>query len=391
MEQSAAAIVPAGTYQRSVIEEAEAFTEEHIRPYAGKFEQQGFVPKELIQEMAVRGYLAAPFPKEYGGLGLDAVHYGLLTEVIGKGCNTLRELLTVHTSLVGETILKWGSDEQKSNWLPAIGKGEKIAAFALSEPEVGTDASGVKCQYSRVADSFVVNGTKKWITYGDLADVFLAIATDGQKISAFLIEKNMPGVSTRRITGMLASNASYIAEIQFDNVLVPAGNLLGVEGGGFTYIVNTALDYGRYSVAWAGVALAQEAIEAMVAYSRSRSQFGKKLHHFQLIQGIIGNAVTKTHAARALCLKAGEMRDAGHEDAVIETNIAKYFSSKAAMEITVDGVQVHGANGCSSQYPVERLFREAKILEIIEGTSQVQQEIISQYALKKYYKNRRSS
>ncbi|MCU0288129.1 MAG: acyl-CoA dehydrogenase, partial [Acidobacteria bacterium] len=149
---------------------------------------------------------------------------------------------------------------------------------------------------------------------------------------------------------------------------------------------STALDHGRYSIAWAGVAIAQEALEAMITYSRQRSQFGKKLYTHQLIQGIIGDAVTKVHAGRALCLRAGQLRKANDSSAVIETTIAKYFTSKIAMEVTIDAVQVHGGNGCYNKYPVERLFREAKVLEIIEGTSQVQQEIISSYGLRAYYK-----
>jgi alkylation response protein AidB-like acyl-CoA dehydrogenase len=227
---------------------------------------------------------------------------------------------------------------------------------------------------------------KKWITCGDIADIFMVIATNDTQISAFIVERQFDGVSTKPLKGLLASRASHVAEVTLDNVEVPESNLVGIEGGGYTYIVNTALDHGRYSIAWAGVAIAQEALDAMVKYARSRSQFGKKLHHFQLIQAMIGDATTKVHAARALCMKAGELRRANHDDAMIETNIAKYFSSKIAMDITIDAVQLHGGNGCCNEYPVERLFREAKILEIIEGTSQVQQEIIAKYALSRYYK-----
>lgn len=165
---------------------------------------------------------------------------------------------------------------------------------------------------------------------------------------------------------------------------IPAENVLGIVGGGFTYIVSTALDHGRYSIAWAGAAIAGEALEAMVAYSMSRSQFGDKLHQFQLVKGMIGDAVTKVHAARTLCIAAGEMRKGGAAKAVDETAIAKYFTSKVAVEVTNDTVQVHGGNGCRSGYPAERLFREAKVLEIIEGTSQIQQQVISQYGLRKY-------
>jgi alkylation response protein AidB-like acyl-CoA dehydrogenase len=168
-------------------------------------------------------------------------------------------------------------------------------------------------------------------------------------------------------------------------VQVSEDSVLGNVGGGFTYIVNTALDNGRYSIAWAGLSIAQEALDAMVTYARTRSQFNKKIYSFQLIQGLIGDAVTQTYAARALCMEAGRMRNEDHEDKVIATTMAKYFTSKVAVQVTGDAVQVHGGNGCHNKYPVERLFREAKILEIIEGTSQIQQEIIARYGLRKYF------
>ena len=373
-------------YQESIISDITGFADNKIRPFASAFEEKEEVPRALINEMASRGYLAASIPRQYGGLELDPVYYGLFTEQVGKACCSTRGLVTVHTSLVGETILRWGTAGQKDKWLPAMASGEKIAAFALSEPTVGTDGKSVKTHYSKSKNGFVINGCKKWITFGDVADVFIVIATNGEQISAFLVERSFPGVSTKPLKGMLASRASHIAEIEFKDVEVPFENLIVTEGGGFTYVVNTALDHGRYSIAWAGVGIAQEALDAMVTYARKREQFGKKLYNYQLIQGMIGDATTKIHAARALCLNAGEKRKAGHDDAIIETNIAKYFSSKIAMEIAIDAVQVHGANGCSNEYPVERLFREAKVLEIIEGTSQVQQEIISKYALKRYYK-----
>lgn len=373
-------------YQHSIVADVKEFTAQRIRPYATEFDVNERLPKELISDMAAKGFLGASFPGKYGGLALDPVHYGLFTEEVGKGCCSVRGLITVHTSLVGGALLRWGSEQQKNKWLPAMASGEKIAAFALSEPEVGTDAQGVQTKYEKKDGRYVLNGIKKWITAGDIADIFLVIAANGTDISAFIVERGFAGVSTKPIKGLLASRASHVAEIALQNVEVPAENLVGKEGVGYTYIVNTALDHGRYSIAWAGVAIAQEAVDNMVKYARSRSQFGKKLHQFSLIQALIGNAVTKVHAARALCLKAGEMRKANHDDAMIETSIAKYFSSKIAMEVTIDAVQLHGGNGCCNEYPVERLFREAKILEIIEGTSQVQQEIIAKYALTKYYK-----
>ncbi|HLP58466.1 MAG TPA: acyl-CoA dehydrogenase family protein [Candidatus Deferrimicrobium sp.] len=372
--------------QQKIVDEAREFAGCEIRPFAAQFEANEAIPRELIDKMAQRGYLAASFPKEYGGLGLDPIYYGLLTEEIGKACASTRGLLTVHTSLAGEALLRWGNKEQKEKWLLPMAQGKKLACFALTEPEVGTDAKSVKTSYRKEGNKYIINGAKKWITFGDVADLFLTVTTGEKGITAFIIERDIPGVKTTPIKGLMAGRASHIAEIQFENVEVPAENIVGKEGSGFTYIVNTALDHGRYSIAWAGVAIAQEALEAMITYSRQRSQFGKKLYTHQLIQGIIGDAVTKIHAGRALCLRAGQLRKANDNSAVIETTIAKYFTSKIAMEVTIDAVQVHGGNGCYNQYPVERLFREAKVLEIIEGTSQVQQEIISSYGLRAYFK-----
>lgn len=374
------------SHQKKIVDEAKKFADQELRPFATEFDVNEKLPHELINKMAKKGYIAASFPEEFGGLALDPVWYGLFTEVIGKACCSTRGLITVHTSLVGETLIRWGTEEQKNYWLPLMAKGEKIGAFALTEPEVGTDAKSVQTSYYKKGDSYIISGSKKWITFGDIADFFIVIASEEGNISAFIIEREFNGVSTSPMKGLLASRASHIAEIEFNNVKVPGENLLGKLGNGFTYIVSTALDHGRYSIAWAGAAIAQEALETMVTYSRTRRQFGKKIFNFQLIQGIIADAATKVHAARSLCLRAGEMRKEKNQDAMLETTIAKYFSSKIAMQVAIDAVQVHGGNGCYNRYPVERLFREAKILEIIEGTSQVQQKIISEYALRKYFR-----
>jgi len=372
--------------QEKILQEVRDFTAREIRPFAAQFEEQGALPRELIAKLAQKGYLAASFPAELGGLGLDPITYGMLTEEIGKGCSSTRGLLTVHTSLVGETLVRWGTKEQKEKWLLPMARGEKIAAFALTEPDVGTDAKSVQTHYRRQGNTYILNGKKKWITMGDIADIFLVVSSGEAGITAFIVERAGGGVSTTPIKGLLAGRAAHIAEIEFKDVQVPAENIITKEGSGFSLAVNTALDHGRYSIAWGGLGVAQEALEAMVVYSRKRSQFGVKIHTHQLVQAMLGDAVTKIHAGRALCLKAGQMRRDNDPDAVMETTIAKYFTSKIAMEVTLDAVQVHGGNGCYNQYPVERLFREAKILEIIEGTSQVQQQIISSYGLRKYYR-----
>ncbi|MCR8844310.1 acyl-CoA dehydrogenase family protein [Paenibacillus sp. SC116] len=374
------------TIQQNVIQEVEQFVNDEIRPYVNQFEEQSGIPLELIRKMAAKGYLAAPLPYQYGGLGLDPVSYGQFTEVIGKACSATRSLITVHTSLVSETLLRFGTEAQKDKWLPKLASGEVIGAFGLSEPDVGSDAKSIKTVWREEVDHYVLDGVKKWITFGDIADVFIVIASNQGKSTAFIVERSFPGVTTKRIEGLMAGRATYLAEIHLESVEVPKENVLGKVNFGFEYIVSTALDNGRYSIAWAGVGIAQEAVEAMVTYARNRIQFDQKLSDFQLIRGMIGDSVTKVHAARALCLRAGELRKAKDSDATMETTMAKYFTSKVAVDVTNDALQVHGANGFTNQYPVERLYREAKVLEIIEGSSQMQQEIISHYGLRQYYK-----
>lgn len=373
-------------FQKNIIEEVKKFADKEIRPFASDFEVNEELPSELIKKLAERGYLTASFPKKYGGLELDSVHYGLFTEEIGKACCSTRTLITVHTSLVGETLMRWGTEEQKNKFLKAMSSGERIGAFALTEPEIGSNAKEIKTSYRKEGNKYIINGIKKWISFAGKADFFIVIASNEGKTTSFIVEKGFEGVKTSAIKGLLAAKASHIAEIEMNNVEVPEQNVLGAEGQGFDYIVSTALDHGRYSIAWAGVAIAQEALECMVSYSRNRSQFGEKIHNFQLVKALIADATTNIHAARSLCIQAGEMRQKKHEDAIIQTSIAKYFSSQVAMKVATDAVQIHGGNGCYNKFPVERLFREAKIMEIIEGTSQIQQNIISNYALRKYYR-----
>lgn len=371
--------------EHPLVQQAREFSALLLRPHAGEFDAAEAVPREVINEMAARGILGAVLPRRYGGGGVDALCYGRVTKEIGKGCSSARALLTVHASLVGETLVRLGSAEQRQRWLPAMASGERLACFALTEPSVGTDAGSVETSYRRDGGGYVLNGRKKWITFAAEADLFLVIASCRGQVSAFMVEREMDGVSVERMSGLLGNRGAHTAEVRLDEVRVPPQNLIGRTGTGFTFITNTALFYGRYSIAWAGVALAEAALEEMVAYSRRRSQFGKKICQHQLIQRIIADAVTKVHASQALCEKIGALRVAGDDQAVMETNIAKYYTARAAAEVTADAVQVFGGNGCWSRFPVERLFREAKILEIIEGTAEVQQLLISGFGLGRYF------
>jgi len=362
------------------------FISQAIRPFAARFDEEGGLPRSVIARMGAAGFLGAPFPATYGGLGLNPLQYGLFTAEIGKACPATRSLLTVHTSLVGETLLRLGTEQQKDQWLPALATGEKIAAFALTEPKSGSDAKNMQTTYRKEGDGYVLSGRKKWITFGNLADVFMVAAVGAKGVSVFLVERAGGGVTTTPITGLMAGRGTHLAVVDLDEAKVPARNLIAREGTGFAYVINTALDFGRYSVAWGGLAIVEEAVEAITGYIRTRSQFGNKLYNYQLVQGMLADLITDLSAARALCVQAGEMRGARHEDAVMHTNIAKYFSSKAAVKASGEAVQIHGANGFVSSYPAERLFREAKVLEVIEGSSQIQQQLIATYGLQKYFK-----
>ena len=366
-------------------EEHKDFIKTELVPVAAEIDSSGRYPAALIKKLGDRKYLTPTLPAEYGGMNLTPLEYGNFTETVGKVCQATRTLLTVHNSLVAETILRWGTEEQKSEYLHDMSSGKKIGAFALSEPKIGSDAKAVTTQYEKKGDSYIVNGKKKWISFGGIADFFLVIAGNSSIVSAFLVDKNLSGVKVEEMKGLLAGRGAHIAQIEFDNVEVPSAKLLGGEGNGLAYIVSTALDHGRYSIAWGGIAIAQAALEAMVTYSRKREQFGEKIYKHEAIQQMIGEATAKLHSARALCEKVACMRSENHPDNVMETNIAKYITSKTAVEVTNTALQIHGGNGCWDQYPVERLFREARILEIIEGASQIQEKLIASFALRKYY------
>jgi len=354
------------------------FVEEEIIPGADRYDQEEYTPAELIKKVAQQGYLGALVPRESGGAGMDMVTFGLLNEEIGRGCSSVRSLLTVH-SMVTYALLRWGSKQQKASWIPRLAAAEIIGAFGLSEPNVGSDAKSVETTARLRGDGYVLNGGKKWITYGQIADLFLVFAQCDGKISAFLVERNTPGLSTKPIKGMLGTRASMLAELHLNECRIPKENLLGGRGFGLATIATSALDIGRYSVAWGCAGIAQACLEASLRYTSQRKQFGGYLKDHQLIQQMITEMITNVKAARLLCFQAGYLKDIGDPSTIMETWVAKYFASTIAAKAAGDAVQIHGANGCSNEYPVQRYLRDAKIMEIIEGSTQIQQVTIAGY------------
>ncbi|MGZ6507243.1 MAG: acyl-CoA dehydrogenase family protein, partial [Tumebacillaceae bacterium] len=253
-----------------------AFVDEHISPVANRLDQEEYTPPELIRKVAEQGYLGAILPTEVGGLGMDMISFGLLNEEFGRGCSSLRSLLTVHT-MCGQAVARFGTSEAKAYWLPKLASGEKIGAFALSEPNIGSDAKNVQTTARPEGDHYVLNGKKKWITYGQIADVFLFFAQVDGKPSAFLVESNTPGLTVHPIKGIYGTRASMLAELHLEECRIPKGNLLGREGFGFPYVALSALDYGKYSVAWGAVGVGQACLEASLQYTSERKQFDQYL------------------------------------------------------------------------------------------------------------------
>jgi glutaryl-CoA dehydrogenase (non-decarboxylating) len=345
---------------------------------ATEFDREGCVPPDVIAELASRGYLGFVVPTHLGGVGGSMATLGVLHEEAGRACSSVRSLLTVH-SMVSYAILRWGNHVQQQHWLPVLAKGGMIAAFGLSELGAGSDIGSIETTAVRRDNVYVLNGGKKWTTFGQIADLVLVFAKCEGKHCAFLVEQTRPGFSASPIGGLLGVRGSMLAELAFENVEVPLENLVGRPGFGMAAVGATALDLGRYSVACGCVGIIQACVEASVRYASKRQQFDNLLKNHQLIARLVARMATDLKAARLLCERAGALKDAGDPATISETLVAKYFAAGAAMRAAADAVQIHGANGCSGEYSVERLFRDAKIMEIIEGSSQLQEIMISQH------------
>ncbi|MEO3854097.1 acyl-CoA dehydrogenase family protein [Acrocarpospora sp. B8E8] len=355
---------------------ARAFVDTHIAPYADAYDRQGRVPEELLERMTAAGLWAPFLPPEAGGAGMDLVTLGEVHEEVGRGCSSVRSLLTVHT-MVSWAVQRWGSPAQRERWAPALSRGDVLAAFCLSEPGAGSDASGIATNVVARNGGWTLNGVKKWITNGQRADLFLVFARTASSIGAFLVPRNTPGVEVTPIEDMLGTRASLIAEVSFREVALGPDALLGPSGFTAGMVLTGTLDLGRYSVATGSVGIIQAALEACAAYASRRTVGGSLLKDLPLIQAKLSDMVTDARAARLLVAEAGRLKDAGEASTIMATWVAKYFASTAAARHASEAVQIHGANGCSPDYPVARLYRDAKVMEIIEGSNEIQRITIA--------------
>jgi len=355
--------------------EFQAFVNRHVQPQAERFDAEERIPGSLIEQVGRAGYLGYAIPANHGGQGNGVLAWGFLNEEIGRGCSSLRSLLTVH-GMVCHALQRWAGDAARAHWLPRLAAGRAIGAFALSEPHCGSDAHGVETTARALDDGFVLEGRKKWISFGQTADVFLVFARCEGQPAAFLVERAAAGVEIAPVHGLLGLRGSMVADIRLDGCRVDRTALVGGIGLGL-HVAGWALDLGRYSVAWGCVGIAQGCVDASVRYAGQRRQSGALLKDHQLVRRMMTEMIVNVRAARLLCVDAGQLREARDPRAMLQTSIAKYFSARTAARAARDAVQIHGANGCTADYPVARYFRDAKIMEIIEGSAEIHQIAIA--------------
>lgn len=370
--------------QRLIRDTVRRFAEQEIAPVAAENDRAGRFPQELVNHMATMGFLGGPIPKEYGGSGLDYISHAILTEEVGRADSSLRTTLSVQVSLVALSLVRWGTEEQKRRYLPELCAGRMLGCFGLTEPNAGSDPAGMETTAVKCGDHWVLNGTKTWISNATVADLALVFAqTDPGKghdgIAAFLVEKGSRGFSTRPITEKLGLRASDTGELIFEDCSVPDQALLGPRGQGFK-VAMSALDNGRFSVAAGSVGIIQGCLDACTEYAKARKQFGRPIGSFQLVQDMIARMAVDLDAARLLVFRAGHLKNQGLPN-TIETSVAKYFASEAAVRAAGDAVQIFGAYGYSEEAPVARYYRDAKVATIYEGTSQIQKLLIGSHLL----------
>jgi len=369
--------------QKLISESAREFADKEIVPRVRENDRAGRFDRELASMLGEVGYLGAPVAEEYGGRGLGYVGYGLIVEQVGRADSSARTVVSVQTSLVCGSIEKWGTEEQKQEWLPRLCSGEALGCFALTEPDTGSDAANLRTRAKKTDSGWSISGNKMWISMGNVAEVALVFAqTDPEKkhkgLAAFLVPTADDGYSAQEIHGKLGLRASDTAEISLDEIEVPDSAMLGEIGDGFK-VAMSALDKGRYSVAAGCVGICDGCVEASAAYATERKQFGVPIASFQLVQELIADMIVKRDAARMLVFRAGYLKDTG-APSTVETSIAKLYATESAVECANSAIQVHGGSGYVDDYPVERYLRDARVTTLYEGTSQIQKLIIGRDA-----------
>jgi butyryl-CoA dehydrogenase len=369
--------------QKSVREFAEA----EVRPLAKENDETGKFPRGLFQKAAELGLTGVAIPEAEGGAGMDHISYAIVVEEISRVCASTGVILSVQNSLYCDPIHRFGTDEQKKKFLLPFARGEKIGCYALTEPQAGSNAAALATKAVRKGDKYVINGTKAWITNGGAADAAIVYVNTqpekGEKgITALVVEKGTPGFAVGKEEKKLGIHATACTELSFSDCEVPAGNRIGEEGEGYKVALST-LDGGRIGIAAQATGIAQGAFEAALSYAQQRQAFGHPIADFQAIQFMLADMATEIDAARLLLRRAAWKQDSGARFSM-EAAIAKLFASEMSTRVAHRAIQIHGGYGYSSEYPVERAYRDARITEIYEGTSEIQRLVIAAWVLKSY-------
>lgn len=360
------------------------FVSHEIGPLARQIDEEHAIPDTLVAQMGEMGMLGSCLPEEYDGAGMDMLSYAIVVEEVSKACGSSGVLISAHTSLCSGPILAFGTEEQKRQWLPALNRGEKIGCFLLTEPEAGSDAGGTATMYRRDGDDFIINGSKTFITNGGYLGTGVLLASHDRSlkhkgISAFIVDLSSPGVTILKNESKLGIRGSYTTAFAFDNLRVPAENLLGREGKGFNIAMDT-LNGGRIGIAAQALGIAEGAFERSLAYSKERKQFGQRICDFQAIQFKLADMKTRIETSRLLTYKAACLKEAG-KSYTLESAMCKMHASETAAFVTREAIQIHGGYGYITDYEVERMFRDAKITEIYEGTNEIQRVVIAKLLL----------
>ena len=372
--------------QEMVRNHVREFAQNEIAPVAREYDEAEKFPREQLKGLGELGLLGMIIPEEYGGAGFDSVSYALALEEISKADSSVAVIVSVTNSVCCYPILSFGTEEQKQKYLIPLAKGEKLGAFCLSEPQAGSDAVNQKTRAVEDGDFYVLNGTKSWVTNGGEADVYLVVAVTGEndgrkEITAFLIESDAEGLAVSSIEHKMGQRASQTAEMSLTDVKVPKANVLGKPGEGLK-VAFSSLDNGRIGIAALSVGIAQAALVESAKYAKDRTAFGKPIAEFQAIQQKLADMATEVDAARLLTLRAASMKDSGNTRTGFYASMAKLFASETANKVCAEAVQIHGGNGFSRHYNVEKYYRDARITTIYEGTSEIQRIVISRGILK---------
>ncbi len=367
--------------QKMLQDQVRKFAQAELAPLAAEIDKTGAFPMASLKKMARLGLMGIIVPEKYGGSGFDFVSLAIAVEEISRACASTGVIVAVNNSLTTYPILQFGTEDQKNKYLPPLCNGDKIGAFALTEPNAGSDVSALESTARLEGDHYVLNGTKRFITNGGEAGTFVVFAYTNKElkhkgISGFIVERDTPGFTLGKHEELMGIRATANCELMFEDVKVPKENLLGKEGDGFKISMNT-IDVSRIDIGAQAVGIAQAALDEAVKYSKERKAFGQPICNFEMIQSMIAEMATRIHAARLLVHYAGFCKDKGMQRFSKEAAMSKYFGADIAVDVTRKAVQIHGGYGYSRDYAVERLYRDAKILELYEGTSEIQKIVIA--------------